>query len=298
MDRRDATALAAVGVLAAVTISWWALALWPVPQADAAWLTRLRFVCFGVRQSGLPDASGWLVLTLQPALMFGVLFAVWGPNIRRGVMSMRQNRNGRIATAFLSATGIALVGAGVVRVVQASIDANLDFSVGNELLPDTYPRLDRPAPPFELVDQFGETVGLAKFQGRPVLITFAFGHCQTICPVVVHDAKQVRQRLASLDPAILVVSLDPWRDTPQRLRFLAEQWGLEAGEFALSGDVEQVEALLDEWNVARSRDELTGDITHPRLFFILSPSGEIAYAASGGVDALVELVERSLHAPS
>ena len=69
---------------------------------------------------------------------------------------------------------------------------------------------------------------------------------------------------------------------------------LGAGEFALSGDVDRVEALLDEWNVARSRDERTGDITHPRLFFILSPTGEIAYAASGSVDALVELVERTL----
>ena len=227
MDRRDATALAALGVLAVVTISWWALALWPVPQADAEWLARLRFVCFGVNQTGLPDASGWLVLTLQPALMFSVLFAVWGANIRRGVVCLREKPNGRIATVILSAMGIALVGAGVVRVVRASMNANLDFAVIDDLPPDTYPRLDRKAPPLELVNQFGETVGLEQFQGRPVLITFAFGHCLTICPVVVYHAKEVHRRVASLDPAILVVSLDPWRDTPQRLGFLAKQWSLE-----------------------------------------------------------------------
>jgi cytochrome oxidase Cu insertion factor (SCO1/SenC/PrrC family) len=106
-----------------------------------------------------------------------------------------------------------------------------------------------------------------------------------------------QQLRESADPArvprVVVVTLDPWRDTPSRLPALAKSYALGEDAFVLSGAVPEVEALLDRWNVARGRDTRTGEIAHPPLVYVLDADGRIAYAASGGSDVLVELLGRS-----
>jgi len=90
----------------------------------------------------------------------------------------------------------------------------------------------------------------------------------------------------------VVITLDPWRDTPARLPHLARQWGLEGVGHVLGGSVEQVEAALDGWSVARRRDPRTGEITHPALVFLVDAGGRIAYASNGSPEAIAELARR------
>jgi protein SCO1/2 len=167
--------------------------------------------------------------------------------------------------------------------------------------PDTYPRLDREAPPLSLVDHRGERLALDALTGRPALVTFAFGNCETICPVIVHDtlaAQEIVRRQSAADdepdavPRVVIVSLDPWRDTPARLAHLADHWKLGDDAHVLSGSVAEVEAVLDAWNVARRRDPKTGDVTHPSLVYILDEQGAIAFATRGNTAAMVELLGR------
>jgi len=73
---------------------------------------------------------------------------------------------------------------------------------------------------------------------------------------------------------------------------LAHGYGLGADAFVLSGSVDEVNALLDRWNVARGRDEQTGEVAHPPLVYVLDAEGRIAFAATGGTEALVELLGR------
>jgi cytochrome oxidase Cu insertion factor (SCO1/SenC/PrrC family) len=155
-----------------------------------------------------------------------------------------------------------------------------------------YERLDRPAPGLRLTDQHGETLTLERFVGRPVLLTFAFGHCETVCPAVVHDVRAAVERLADIAPAVLVVTLDPWRDVPSRLPSIAQQWNLAGEAFVLGGSVEAVEDVLDRWSVPRSRDPSTGDIIHPRLVYIIDSHGKLVYVTSGGADTVAGLLRR------
>ena len=66
----------------------------------------------------------------------------------------------------------------------------------------------------------------------------------------------------------MVVTLDPWRDTPARLHHLATHWDVAEDGFLLSGEVDAVNRVLDDWNVARQRDLQTGDVTHPPLVYV------------------------------
>ncbi|HVN40119.1 MAG TPA: SCO family protein [Myxococcota bacterium] len=299
--RESRSALVALSFVLVVTAVWWAFALWPTRGAPPAWLARARWVCFDVGPSGLPDAAGWLLLVGQPTGLLLVLVTVWGGALREGFRELRASRLGRAliaASALVIAVGI---GAAAMRVVGAAAPGAPEVAANaSEPLPDTYPRLDRTAPELGLVDQRGERLDLARLRGRPAFVTFAFGHCETVCPLLVRDvvAAQRRVRESGVDaarvPRIAVVTLDPWRDTPSRLPALAQSWGLEAESdgFALSGPESDVNALLDRWNVPRGRNAETGQIDHPALVYVLDANGRIAYASTGDAAALADLVGR------
>ena len=120
-------------------------------------------------------------------------------------------------------------------------------------------------------------------RGRPVLLTFAFAHCQTICPVVVETVRKAAAEMPELEPTVIVVTLDPWRDTPSSLPSLVESWRLGESQDAhvLSGEVEEVLAVLDAWNMPHERDPKTGDVTHPALVHVLAPDGTLGYTFNG-----------------
>jgi cytochrome oxidase Cu insertion factor (SCO1/SenC/PrrC family) len=283
--------VAALGAVLALTAFWWAFALWPLPSDTPAWVFKARTSCFGSASNGLPDTSGWLILTLQPFLMLSILFAGWGSAVVSGIRRLLSARSGRVTLGLIALTIVIGTAAAGWRVVSATPPADA-FAVTDGPIPHAYPRLDRPAPPLALTNQFGETFTLTAFRGRPVIVTFAYAHCTTVCPVVVRDVLRVRRALPDLSPAVVIVTLDPERDVPSRLPAIARQWGVEADEFVVSGTVVEVEATLAAWGVARARDPRTGEVSHPRVVYLIDRTGQLAYATSGGPEAIGGLVRR------
>lgn len=302
MSSRSAArrALAALAALLVITVAWWALALWPVQGVAPAWLERARLVCFNTGPSGLPDASGWLLLVGQPIGMLAVLMVIAGDAVRAGLGRALASPAGLLGIAGGSGVIVAGLVLAAVRVAGAPLDSEW-LETARADVPATYPRLDRRLPPVDLVDQGGAAFGWGRVAGRPTLLTFGFGHCATICPMTVMNARQVQDRFAAegRDLALVVITLDPWRDTPARLPSLARQFHLVASDaveedraYMLSGTVEGVNAALDALQVARQRVPGTGDIVHPALVYLLDADGTIVYAASGHADLIEELARR------
>ena len=134
-----------------------------------------------------------------------------------------------------------------------------------------------------------------------MLLTFAFAHCETICPTVVQTARAALDITAGVAPALWIVTLDPWRDTPGALPGLAARWQLDGDKMrVLSADVDTVLGVLDAYHVPHQRNLQTGDITHPALVYIMDATGRIAYAFNNPSRAwLVEAVRRlARHDPS
>jgi protein SCO1/2 len=146
----------------------------------------------------------------------------------------------------------------------------------------------------ELIDQAGRNVTLEMFRGRPVLVTFAYAHCETVCPAVVADVLTVAARVPDARPAVVIVTLDPWRDTPSRLPAIAAAWrahfDLRGDVRVLSGTPDIVERVLNAWRIPRVRNERTGDISHPSLVYVIGGDGRIAYVVTGGVDTIAAAV--------
>lgn len=288
-EGRGGAVLATVAAILAITAVWWAIALWPLEAATPSWLVRTRLVCFGASLDGLPDAGGWILLVGQPLGMMLVLFAAWGDEMRVAMRALLQRTSGQVATGVTLAAFTAGVGGVVVRVRDAN--AQPFAANGTESLARQLTRVNDAAPALALVDQAGRTVTLGDFRGRPVLVTFAFAHCRTVCPLVVHDVLLARDRLTQRTPVVLVITLDPWRDTPSRLQSVAEQWGVTGDAHVLSGPPEVVERTLSTWRIPRVRNEKTGDLSHPTLVYVIGPNGRITYVVSGSVEQIVAAVE-------
>lgn len=303
-------AMAGLAALLGVTVAWWALALWPVEGIPPAWLERARLVCFNAGPSGLPDASGWLLLVGQPIGMLALLMVIAGDAVREGLRRAFASPAGLLGIA--SCGGVLLAGLvlAAVRVAGAPGDAEW-LENARAPVPANYPRLDRPLPGLSgLVDQHGEAFTRERLRGRPALLTFGFGHCATVCPMTVMSAREVQDRFREEGQAVelVVITLDPWRDTPARLPSLAEQFHLGGGAHAnahagaadgvrsrsymLSGTVEAVNSALDALQVARERVPDTGDIVHPALVYLVDAQGTIVYAASGHAELIEELARR------
>lgn len=279
--------LAALGAIIAVTASWWALALWPAGNGAPEWVLRTRDVCFGSTAENLPNAAGWLVLVGQPAGMLGLLVAVWGEDVRAGLARAMARTSGQLAIGVISAALVAGLCGVVVRVRTAGQEP---FATGAADVAAHLNRISDPAPALSLTDQHDREVSLELFRGRPVIVGFAFAHCQTVCPLIVSDVLAAHRRLEGIRPAVLIVTLDPWRDTPSRLPTIARAWGLAGDAHVLSGQPDAVERTLNAWRVPRTRNQKNGDILHPSIVYVVGADGRIAYVLNGSADAIAAAV--------
>ena len=105
--------------LVAITVAWWSLALWPVEGVPPAWLERARAVCFNAGPSGLPDASGWLLLVGQPVGMLAMLMVIAGDAVRAGVRRAFSSAGGLLGVAGVAGVLVAGVVLAAVRVAVA-----------------------------------------------------------------------------------------------------------------------------------------------------------------------------------
>lgn len=282
------TAIATLAVIVAITSAWWSLALWRVSPATPQWLLRTRAVCFGTTLNDLPSAGGWLLLIGQPVGLIVLLTAVWGTELREGFVLAMRRAAGQVLVGLLGATVIAGAVAVVVRVTgwdDRAFSAAPDREIATELT-----RVNDEAPAFALIDQHGQTVSLDAFRGRPVLVTFAYAHCETICPLVIEDVLAAQRQLTDHPPAVVIITLDPWRDTPTRLNAIAAGWNMGPTAHVLSGAPDIVERTLNAWRVPRVRNERTGDLSHPAIVYVLGADGRIAYVVQGNSSAIAAAV--------
>jgi len=285
-DRLSGAALAALYVILAITAAWWALALWPAGEIPPEWLARTRGACFGVGESGLPDAGGWVLLIGEPLGMVGLLLVVWGGSLRADLRRAWRHGSGRAALLASGAAvlaGMLFSGSRVATVMAAGrAPVGGDSSAGVVSLPDT--RLSSAS----LIDQHGTRAPIVVPDAERTLVTFAFGDCEAVCPTVVHDLLATREAAGRGDVPIVIVTLDPWRDTPDRLATIARHWGLANDDRVLSGSIADVEALLDASGVQRARNRLTGDIDHLATVLVVSRDSRIVWRGVGGGRAMME----------
>jgi protein SCO1/2 len=115
--------------------------------------------------------------------------------------------------------------------------------------------VDYALPPITLVRDDGESVSLVDElnDGRPVVLTFIYTSCTTICPMVSQTFEQLQEELGSERDNVHMVSIsiDPEEDTPARLKAYAERFGAGPEWQYYTGTVEASVAAQRAFNVYR-----------------------------------------------
>jgi protein SCO1/2 len=172
------------------------------------------------------------------------------------------------AAAFVGAMGAMLAGLGTPGAHAAS------DVVASEHHHHVAPEITRtvaryPVPSVRLVRADGRSVTLSDELGddRPVVLTFVYTTCTTICPLTSMTLAELQRRLgAARDHVHLMsISIDPEQDTPARLRDYARKFGAGAQWQHYTGSVEASAAAQRAFGVYRGNKMDHGPVTLVRV---------------------------------
>lgn len=102
--------------------------------------------------------------------------------------------------------------------------------------------------PIDLVDQNGARVTQADFAGTPAVIYFGFTNCPDVCPTSMYALAEALAQPSGYHVRPILISVDPARDTPERMREYTATEGFPAGLVGLTGSPEQVNAALSTFH--------------------------------------------------
>lgn len=133
--------------------------------------------------------------------------------------------------------------------------------------------------PFTLTDQSGKRVTEKDFQGKYMLVFFGFTHCPDICPSGLQVMSAALDKLGdkAKDVVPIFISLDPERDTPQKLAEYLKSFGDRF--VGLTGSPEETAATAKAYRVFYQKvpdDKVAGEYTidHAAIIYLMGKNGE------------------------
>lgn len=175
------------------------------------------------------------------------------------------------------ALGLALA-AGVFVALRMQTPATAEFAL---VLPDP-----EPVPEFVLQDQDGATVDQGVFEGQWDLVFFGFTHCPDICPATLQILAAAKAELKTQGqsplPRIVLVSVDPERDTPELMKQYVGYFGDD--NLGITGSLEEIEKLtagLGIYFEKQPSDDENYNVDHSAAVLVFDPQGRFA-ALFGG----------------
>jgi protein SCO1/2 len=138
----------------------------------------------------------------------------------------------------------------------------------------------RAAPDFVLTGSNGAELTLSRYRGKVVALGFGYTSCPDVCPTTLADLAQVRQKLgaAGKDLQVLYVTVDPERDTVERLRQYLTFF--DRTFVGGTGTPEQLARVRQDYGITISRKALAGSATgyqvhHSSFVYLIDPQGRL-----------------------
>src|SRR5690606_18738334 len=136
----------------------------------------------------------------------------------------------------------------------------------------------RPLPEFALVDHNGEPFTRERFLGRTSLVFFGFTHCPDICPATRGKLASARRQLDAAGaplPQIVMVSVDPERDTPEKLAAYVSHFGADI--VGVTGQEEELLALTEPLGIWFENQPLgeSYTVSHSTAVLVVNRRGEL-----------------------
>lgn len=132
---------------------------------------------------------------------------------------------------------------------------------------------------FTLTDQNNIPISLSDFRGKVVLLSFGYTHCPDICPTTMFTMQKLVKMLGSdADKVqVLFITLDPERDTPERLAAYMDYFN--PGFLGLTGSLDGIRKVAKQYGTRFEKEAVDekGDysIAHTGLIYLIDQQGRI-----------------------
>jgi protein SCO1/2 len=140
------------------------------------------------------------------------------------------------------------------------------------------PAVDLPPLNFSRTD--GASFTTTDTRGRTSLFFFGYTHCADVCPLTLSQLAQVHRGLGNTADQVdmYFVTLDPSRDTPERMREYVSNFSGVTGLNGSAADLEQAQATFHV--VAERMDMGDGNymLNHTASIFLVNKASQIALA--------------------
>lgn len=151
---------------------------------------------------------------------------------------------------------------------------------------------------FILINQDGRKTGSVNAEGKISVVNFFFTSCPTICPRMMRGMQRV-QELYLNDPDILFMSLtvDPKRDTPERLKVYAQAYNAHPQQWQfLTGDKKEIYRLARKsyFLIATDGDGGKHDFIHSENLVLVDQKGRIRGYYDGTDENAVDQLVRDI----
>lgn len=147
---------------------------------------------------------------------------------------------------------------------------------------------------FELLDGQGQPFSLERLRGRWSLLFFGFTNCPDVCPSALYDLARMNAQLSpqggngEAAQRVVFVSVDPERDTPEKLSQYVAYYDPEF--IGATGSHAQLAALTAQLGIAYQIEEHDPgaenyQVAHSSSVVLVDPRGQLRGAFSAPLDA-------------
>lgn len=139
---------------------------------------------------------------------------------------------------------------------------------------------------FTLSGAAGKTITQDAFKGKTVLMFFGYANCPDVCPTTMAQLSQVMLNLGdqAKNVRILFISVDPHRDTPDKLQAYVNVFDPNA--IGLTGTERQIADVARRYRVAYQIEKPSGkdadnyEVSHSRGVYIFDQAGRARLLAA------------------
>ncbi len=140
--------------------------------------------------------------------------------------------------------------------------------------------------PFTLIDTAGQTVSEADLLGKPHLVYFGFAYCPDICPTALQKlgAAQTLLKDAGDDIGYVLITVDPERDTPEKLAQYVAFDPFPTGLRGFTGTLEQIDVVKSAYKIYTQKASTDGGelvsgstdytIDHSDIIYFMGADGQ------------------------
>ena len=132
---------------------------------------------------------------------------------------------------------------------------------------------------FELIDQNNQTFNSESLKGNWTILFFGYTNCPDVCPTTIYKLAEVKndvnQNLPSKNFNTILVTLDPDRDTPERLD---EYIGyFDESMLGVTGTYKNIQSFSSNLSVFYQRINKDGgyDFNHTASIFVFNQDGSL-----------------------